>query len=199
MAQQLARQGEQVNLLVLFDTRNPKRAIRSMVLDKEKGTILPDLETPLTESRTERFMRKIKGHFLHWSVLEPKAKVGYIWNQIEIRALHIVIAATVHSYRFLGWRLPDPLLFDYLKKSHIDALVNYVPEVYPGKVTLFRASETLPDNPDHSPLGWEPLAGGGLEIHHFNTTHEMLNAYYSEDVAEKLNECLVKARASAGD
>jgi hypothetical protein len=102
---------------------------------------------------------------------------------------------SVGFFRVLGKRLPDTLLLHYLRMSHGEALTNYVPLIYSGKVTLFRASETLSDSPDHSLLGWAPLSAGGLDVHYFNATHEIMRPEYSHEVALKLNECLTKARS----
>jgi hypothetical protein len=52
----------------------------------------------------------------------------------------------------------------------------------------------LLSNPDDTPEGWGALARGGLEIFHFNATHNIVSAEYADAVAQKLNECLVKAR-----
>ena len=96
----------------------------------------------------------------------------------------------------LGKRLPDLLLHHYLRKTHSKALANYVPVPYPGKVTIFRAYESLSTDPDDSPLGWGTLAKGGLEIHYFDTSHlDMMSVENSQEIAAKLNECMAKARA----
>ena len=42
---------------------------------------------------------------------------------------------------------------------------NYDPKIYPGKITLFRATD-LGGGIEHDPqMGWGRLAGGGLETH----------------------------------
>jgi hypothetical protein len=94
----------------------------------------------------------------------------------------------------VGKRLPDPLLLRYLRVSHSKALQSYTPAVYPGKITLFRASQSLNANTDDSPLGWKAFAGGGFEVYHFAATHNIMNAEYAIEIAEKLNECLAAAQ-----
>jgi thioesterase domain-containing protein len=48
--------------------------------------------------------------------------------------------------------------------AHYQALREYAPAVYAGRVTLFRA-RTRPLFREHGPdLGWGRLAGGGLEV-----------------------------------
>jgi hypothetical protein len=107
---------------------------------------------------------------------------------------HAVISAFVKLFRLLHRRLPDNLLLQYLRTNHRLALRNYVPTLYPGKVTLFQASESQKTDPIDSPMGWAPLAGGGLEAHCFDTPHEMIKPEYAEPIARKLKECIASAR-----
>jgi len=196
MAQQLQASGEQVLLLVMFDTRNPQRPIRPMVRIDE-GSMAPTLGCLNPSGRYGGLKQKIKGHYLRWSVLNSRNKYGYIFNQITARIKHFGTNVLVKIIRAFGLRLPDFLLLRYLRESHSEALINYVPAIYPGKVTLFRALETLPANPDESPTGWKPLTAGGLEVYHFDASHEILDPKYVKDVASRLNECLQKARKTS--
>jgi thioesterase domain-containing protein len=193
MAQQLVSHGQLVNLLVMFDTRNPKRSIRQMTRTNG-GSINPKFDEPLLSGRLDVLKRKLMGHYVYLSVLNPIQRTSYLFNQIGIRIKRATIAALVMIYRMLGKRLPDYLLLRYLRESHSEAKTNYAPMVYPGKVTLFRAKESLADNPDNSPMGWEPLVAGGLEVYHFDASHEMMRVEYARDVASRLNDCLIKAR-----
>jgi predicted dehydrogenase len=77
---------------------------------------------------------------------------------------------------------------------HSKALHEYVPRPYPGKITLFRSSETAQADSDDSPWSWKALAGGGLEIHRFDAAHNIVDDQYVEAVAGKLQECLVQAQ-----
>jgi hypothetical protein len=80
--------------------------------------------------------------------------------------------------------------------AHIWAVRDYVPTSYPGRITLFRASESLNANHEDSSTGWESLAGGKLDVFDFNATHELVNAEYAMEVAHKLTECMHKATSS---
>ncbi len=195
ISQQLVQQGERVDLLVMFDTLNPRRALRRVVMG-EDGLLVPENKTTIPAVGLNNAKQKIKGHFIHWLVLDPRAKISYIWRQITLRTYYLAINVSVGIFRILRKRLPDLLLHRYLRKTHSQALANYVPVPYPGKVTLFRAYQTLSTDSDDSPLGWEPLAKGGLEIYYFDTNHlDMMNVEYSQEISSRLNECLVKARA----
>lgn len=47
----------------------------------------------------------------------------------------------------------------------------YVPQVYPGKIVLFRASEKALRGLDDAQGGWSQYAGAGLEIHEIDADH----------------------------
>ncbi len=193
VSQQLFTQGEQVRLLVMFDTKNPQRPIRQMTRINE-GALIPDMDAVVRSGVYHVLKRKITGHYLRWSILDPREKFKYIFNQIAARTKRLIITIPVKLIRVFGRRLPDFLLLRYLRECHSEALNNYIPMVYPGKVTLFRAVQTLLENPDDSPMGWKPLAAGGLEVYYFEASHEIMNLEYAKDVALKLNECLRNAQ-----
>jgi hypothetical protein len=74
------------------------------------------------------------------------------------------------------------------------AVLNYVPEVYPGRITIFRASQSLAKNPIDDPMGWGPLAAGGVDWFIIESTHRIIDPEFAQQVGSKLNECLAKAR-----
>lgn len=192
MAQQLVSQGEKVNLLVMLDTRNPSRSLRPMSRDID-GSLVAKLDTTPPQTTIGILTQKLTGHYLRLSVLGRRQQAAYLLNQIEIRVQQILTFTLVKILRILGRRIPDRVLLPYLRLKHTEALINYVPVVYPGKVTLFRATQSLSANPDDSQLGWRPLAAGGLDLHHFDAPHEIVYPEYAKDVARKLDECLKQA------
>jgi hypothetical protein len=82
-----------------------------------------------------------------------------------------------------------------MEERHLQALLSYAPRPYPGRVTLLRARESLLKNPLDDPLGWKPLAQGGLDVHIFNSDHRLVDEAFAGKVAEKLLEYLVQASA----
>lgn len=193
MGQQLAREGEKVDLLAMLDTRNPTRTIRPMVRVSGQS-LAAELDVVPPSDRRSVVRQKFTGHLLRLSMLSPKQKVEYILNQISVRVNGFVVSVIVTIFQLLRRRLPDRILLLYLRKRHREALVNYVPTVYPGRITLFRASESLATNPDDSLLGWGPLAAGGIDIFHFDASHAIVYGESAKAVAERLNECLKEAR-----
>ncbi|MFN8403101.1 MAG: amino acid adenylation domain-containing protein [Anaerolineales bacterium] len=181
VSQQLLRQGEQVKLLVMFDTRNPKNRANRAARDANRVSTPGD------------WWHKMGGHFRRLSALNTRGKVAYVTHDLSYRMERIWIYAVVGMFRALKRRLPDNLLLNYLRKSHTQALLAYSPEWYPGRITLFRASETLSQESDNTSQGWDTFAGGGLEVFHFNATHNLLDDQYANDVASQLIACIDRA------
>jgi amino acid adenylation domain-containing protein len=192
MAQQLIRQGERVALLVMFDTSNPNRAVRP--------TIVPDYQSPARPSgnlqqRFGAWQRKFGGHLGRLQGLPFDQKAVYLWKDAAMRLARIRLKLVVRLAHSAGRRLPDDLLLLYLREAHIKALLNYIPEVYPGQITIFRAHDSLKDNPVDSPMGWKPLAGHGLQVVVFEGSHaDVYNPAYADKIGEMLRKCLDQAQ-----
>jgi thioesterase domain-containing protein len=192
MAQQLLRRGEKVDLLVLFDTRNPARAIRPVRL--EGDVVTPVLDAQMPASGFEILKIKAGGHYRRIRQLKPVKGLKYIVKLMIFHVKDPIISLIVKLFRLLHKRLPDNLLLQYLRTTHAMALRNYVPTLYPGKITLFHAIESQKTNPIDSPMGWARLAGGGLEVHYFDTPHTMIQPEYAEQIALKLNERILSVK-----
>ncbi len=194
IAQQLGRQGEEVALLVLFDTSNPVRPVRPHILgdmaDEEKDRLLHR-----TDDRIGSLRRKLQGHLERLAPLSPAGRWRYLWADVSMRARRLRLRLLVSFYHGRGRRLPDDLLLAYLSESHLKAVLRYVPTVYPGVVTLFRAAESLVDNPADSPMGWLPLAEGGLDVHVYDGSHQIYNPKLAVEIGSILNRCLAAAQA----
>jgi amino acid adenylation domain-containing protein len=80
--------------------------------------------------------------------------------------------------------------------SHYRAARDYVPSLYPGRLTLFRA-RTQPLLGSHQPdLGWGPLAAGGIDVEVVPGEHDALvNAPAVRVLGERLARALDRARA----
>jgi len=144
--------------------------------------------------RTDVWRRKIMGHIQRLSRMNHRDQLTYIARDVWIRMRRVGIYTLVAGWRIFGQRLPDVLLIAYLRETHQQALLDYVPSGYAGKITLFRARSSLDANPIDSPLGWKPLAGGGLDAYFFDSTHRIVDAEYAAAVGRQLNACLRAAR-----
>ena len=192
IGQQLFTQGEKVGLLVMFDTHNPDRATR--LINNENKSLpvsLSGLEQILGIVNLSR--KKLNWHVQKISGLSVWEKTKYVFYEIFHRLQILLIFATAKIYLSLNKRLPDSLLLRYLRESHSQALYNYIPTTYPGKIILFRATQSLEKNLISSSMDWKTLASGGLDVYLFEATHNLVDAEYSKEVAERLNLCLLEA------
>jgi len=71
------------------------------------------------------------------------------------------------------------------------AVLPYAPQVYPGRITLFRSSEPFGKIGQDPTLGWGKLAKGGVEIYPISGHHlNCLRRPHVEIVAKQLKACL---------
>jgi thioesterase domain-containing protein len=83
---------------------------------------------------------------------------------------------------------------ELMEQRHLTANHNYLPKKYTGKVTMFRATESLEANPEDHPLSWKYLADGGYEHHIIEGTHNIVDEKYTEIIGTKFRDCLERAR-----
>ena len=166
MAQQLHAQGQKVALLALVDTLKDGEAIK----------IIPVKERVL--AHWKNLLRLGPAYLLN------KRRLGEVKNRL--------MSIYCEFYERLG--LPSPQAcqsFTYRKKKE-EGTMEWVfapKEVYPDRVTLFRATENM-GFIDHD-LGWSELAPGGLEIHDVpGDTFSMLEEPHIQVLAEKFRDCI---------
>jgi len=171
VAQQLYAQGQKVALLALLDTLKDGEAIK----------IIPVKERAL--AHWNNFLRIGPAYLLSKRRLE--------------KAKNRLMSIYCEFYERMG--LPSPQTcqsFTYRKKKEEgNTEWLFAPkQVYPERVTLFRAIENIGFiDPD---LGWSELAPGGLEIHDvLGDTFSMLQEPYVQGLAEKLRHCIDRVEA----
>ena len=174
MAQQLSMQGQKVALLALLDTFSPD-AIKSLPM------------------RKQMFHWSDLLRLIHINVLLEKVK-GKLRNIIE-NWQEKIKGINCKFYLSIGRPLPIYLQDFAYEKANEQASGNYRPQVYPGRITLFKALMNPALDPE---LGWGGLAAGGLELHHVPGTHlEMLGEPHVQVLGEKFKACLEQAQADA--
>jgi thioesterase domain-containing protein len=148
MAQQLVTQDQKVALLVLFDTRCPTLSVKN--LDFNSFEI----------------------HLRNLSQLEMKEKLAYIMMKVKYKIEQYLswikpFFLKVAEKFYLKFKLPMPYALHYslIVQANQKLASDYALQVYPGKVTLFRANYQPVRYDQISDLGWSALAVGGLEIH----------------------------------
>ena len=172
IAGQLRRQGHEVSLLALFDTVRPGARAGQL-------------------TRFLIFLRKIKFHLGQLRELPPKRVLTYVLRMGKREISKLISKTADKFYRGIGSSLPHVLR--NLTWANKQAAA-YIQEVYPGRVTLFRAADqALCSYPDPL-LGWGELFEGEVEIHVIPGAH---NSMWQEPnvriLAEKLSDCLREA------
>jgi amino acid adenylation domain-containing protein len=178
MAQQLHAQGQNIGLLALLDARIPSRDEKFADEDFE-ATLLADVGRyfGLSPDFSESLGLLSKEDLLA-RVMEQGKRAGLLPADIDASQAH----------RFLD-----------LFKSDFRASRNYVLRRYPGRVTLFKASENLSVVASDPSLGWSDWADGGVDVQVVPGNHA--NMVYLPNVqilAEKLTLCIDKVPTDRG-
>lgn len=182
MAQQLYRQGQEVALLALFDTYRPgsQRIYRDSRSIRERSRF---------DFHVNNLRRAGRQRMLGYALERVKS----VARRQQIKLHKRTLAAANSFYQGLGRPLPRRLQ-DVNMANH-RAFNAYVPHVYPGEATLFRARsqpKSLEGVPD---LGWRDLVAGGLTV--IDVPGEHATMYYEPHVdalADHLSACLAKCR-----
>ena len=177
MAQQLVAQSQKVAMLAMLDTYSPKLFISNPSIFRSVYVYLRTLLRLPLQDKVSYFLEKT----LWWqSIMNSNYSLDFeLWDK----------------YSLTQKLLPHEIsLIQSIKQA---TMVDYVPQVYQGKITLFRSKEELRWCHYQPQRGWEDLAAGGLEIHEVPGTHRgMLKRPCVKYLAEKLQVCI---RAAAVD
>jgi len=171
MAQQLHAQGQRVALLALLDGR------------------IPTLDETFPEEDTEAILLVERYFGISFGPMESLAKLSqdeqlaFILEQAKSASLIPAALDVSQARRFVE-----------LLRSDLRATQNYGLHLYPGRVTLFKASETLTGTSPDSTFGWSEWASGGVEVHVVPGNHaNLIYKPHVEILAEKLTACLNQA------
>ena len=86
------------------------------------------------------------------------------------------------------------------KAANYRARMRYVPSASPGRVDLFRCTETAASEEADPHNGWSDLVEGGIEVHRVPGTHtSMYREPHVWSVVEKLRACLRRDRAARAE
>jgi amino acid adenylation domain-containing protein len=189
MAQQLVREGQQVGVLAMFDTWGP-----------DYPRIHPDERS--TQVRWVRFRERVALHVGNIRAARGvRAKTAYVvWkcNTLLDTFMRINLRRMDKLRKVL--RLPRPLRALEVRLG--EAKARYVPQVYPGRLTLFRATRQPAGFGEDRELGWSRVAGGGVAVHdvpgfHGAVVHEPRVPILAEKLTQVLDTFAVE-RASVG-
>ncbi|HIK04553.1 MAG TPA: amino acid adenylation domain-containing protein [Trichormus sp. M33_DOE_039] len=176
MARQLVAQGDRVALLAMFDTYSPSLYINNPSLLRTLYVYLFTLLRLPSVDRLNYVFAKVD-----WlkSMFTGKASSKFdLWNEHSF-------TEDANPYNMA--------LIEALKQA---TMVDYVPQPYAGKVTLFTTKEILRWCQFKPCRGWGDMAKQGVEIHEVPGTHlGMLGEPGVQILAEKLRVCLEEVQA----
>ncbi|MBW4431896.1 MAG: amino acid adenylation domain-containing protein [Pelatocladus maniniholoensis HA4357-MV3] len=181
MARQLHNQGDTVGLLVVIDA------------------ILPETIIEPTDDDDAKFLLRIA------ESMKTDSDVDFSVPFEELRDLPLTEKLNLINRKadfiFSNAEIQDFLSYYKLFKLHVQAMRNYVPQVYPQSITIFRASEEIIhdfDNPEWSSsdplLGWgkcssQPIQTIDLPGDHFSIFVEP----HIQDLTKQLKRCIDNA------
>jgi amino acid adenylation domain-containing protein len=181
MAQRLREQGEEVGLLVLFNAPSPP------YIRRHQGRVMVLKVVPQPPAATAEKLSLLR---------KGRRILGELYRGVRRRYRRTVREARVVWHRRRHIPVPEDLRELFFVRTNQWAELHYRPQVYPGPMVLFRATDIY-----HEPdLGWGPLVKAGVEIHEIPGTHLNQRTIMSEPcvglVAERLAEIL--SRSSPG-
>ncbi len=168
MAQQLKRNGEEVALLVMLDSPAPHSWTK--VADLEDSIILLGLTRE--RARQEGIYLDVTGK--DFVGLNADERLMFLMNALKESGLAPPDLSEEWIRRFMrGYR------------ARINVVRNYVPQSYPGKVTLFRCTERDPEMEIHlkgvgqdeymeESFGWDKVSTEPVEVIPLYTYHEVM-------------------------
>ena len=168
MAKQLHAQGETVSKLILFDTVHPHVKLP------------PNWKTmPRWQKLTLELIRRIKIQWGNLWLLEPKERLSYCVDKLKGLS-NLSTPLLVNQETKKQEKMNPP----YVKSNP------YIPEAYPGKITLFKAQHTSLTFLDPT-NGWEGVAAEGIETYVIHGAHSKILAEPSVRIlSQKLKDCL---------
>lgn len=188
IAQKLHQNGEETGLLALFDTNSPS---------------YPKLlkETTNLRKMAYQFARRFQHHRDSLIGLKGSKRLAYIVSRAKklqlkyhrkVRDNYLKLVRSFY-FKLLG-RKALPGRYIQIENRIRSANRRYRPQKYPGKITLFRASnQPLGIIPDPT-LGWEGIPAE-LEIHEVPGHHGSIVAEpYVGTLAKSLTECIELAQ-----
>lgn len=179
MAIQLQQQGENVALLALMDSWIPKSNVR------DSNSHLNDTELlwQFAQDLGLRFGQKIVESFEVLQSIPAAEQLSFICQQGQVKELFPPDLEPMEFY---------PLVEVF--KSNLQAMQNYTPQTYSGKITFFQARENLWKNLPDSSLEWDRLSSQSLDIYPVDCNHyTIMNLPYIDLISAQLKHCIVDA------
>ncbi|KYC42727.1 non-ribosomal peptide synthetase [Scytonema hofmannii PCC 7110] len=193
MAQQLHKQGQKVALLAIIDSSAPTYKDKQMLVDY------------LNWEHARWLAEVSKGIEIY---LDKEVDISY--ETLQPLSVEEQLKYVLHYFKIANMLAPNAETTQLTNivqayKTSCLCLVDYVPkELYPGKITILRANEDLPDDPNSElasevakdfSLGWSEFSTEPVDIHFVLGNHVSIMAEpHVQVLAEQLKACIQKAR-----
>lgn len=156
VAQQLKRAGENISLLIMFDTLGP---------NNKKYTLSGDLKGTTNKLR------------LIWDGIRSKKhveKMQFICEKLKTSTSIRVKELLCSIYYLFNIPISHNIRYWYIEQVNIRALLNYTPKYYDGDITLISGS--IEENSVYSDpkRGWESIVLGNIHLYNIASMHETL-------------------------
>lgn len=218
MARRLMAQGERIAMLIIMDTGPHLRSSSTFfrALRVSCARVRYAFNRMGIFVRWRRILFKDAAHLLNIMIAramrgtdsnddQPTAKEYILWSLRNVANLNRqgqVVEQVLHSREARLEMLKQPHIrrLNQSMSHALRATKKYRFEPYPGRITLFRATDdpTRQNLKDES-LGWRSLARGGVEIIPVPGTHNTLFIQPNvKTLAAALQSCLDAARAQFG-
>ncbi len=192
-ARQLIEAGEEVAMVVLFDSWRPGYAAELAAQHKR----MPEM------ALRARVHRKFRYHRLKTQSLSTPAKLKYAWNAIAQKISSTRAKLYLRHWGFAQrlfnqFGLPLPNFMHNVSLQTLEAIRTYNGRPFPGRITLIRATDSVYIPGAEPGCGWGALAGKGIDVEWAPGTHESMFVEPNLGVVgEILRSSLAKAEAAS--
>ncbi len=182
MACQLEQTGQQVALLALIDTPPPSANKLTDTINWSKfllSTALPSIWPYLHDYfqvRTEEGSPASEG--------QGAAPINQ-WA-LALKPTTLLNGQSLAT-RLGGYQLAEVVRMLQIMRTNVQAVINYMPQPYSGRITLLRTGQTFGETGQTPDLGWRALAADGVEIYRIPGEHmDVLRAPHVQVLAGQL-------------
>ncbi|WP_026735861.1 non-ribosomal peptide synthetase [Fischerella sp. PCC 9605] len=181
MAQQIHKQGQTVGLVVIIDA------------------ILPETSIEPTDDDDAKFLLRIAEEIKIGNDIDFSLPFEELRDLSLHEQLHLVNKKA--NFIFSDAEIKDFLRHYQIFKANVQAMRDYIPQVYPHSLTIFRAQEEIIhdfDNPEWSTddplLGWGKCSSQSIQVVEVPGNHfSILLEPHIQELAKQLRICIDNA------
>jgi non-ribosomal peptide synthetase component F/thioesterase domain-containing protein/acyl carrier protein len=168
-ARQLIEAGEEVAMVVLFDSWRPGYAAELAAQHKR----MPEM------ALRARVYRKFRYHRLKTQSLSTQARLKYAWNAVAEKLSSTRAKLYLRHWGFAQrlfsqFGLPLPNFMHNVSLQTLEAIRTYNGRPFAGRITLIRATDSVYIPGAEPGCGWGALAGKGIDVEWAPGTHESM-------------------------